>query len=255
MPPDPPAPGEAPREASLADRAVFAAQFVARPAGHGVGVAEQHRARPRDGRRGPARAPARRRSWSSSARAAGRSPACSPTAWRDGAASSRWRSTRCSRTASPSASPTSRSCPPTSRSCRPCSRCGASPGPTWWSAASAGRRRVRAARTRWCPASPRALADDGVLVQFAYCATSLGRAGTCPARRARRVLRAGGDLVRGVAQPAPGRRPPGVPSAAMRIPAVIGERPEGRQRVTAPLAQGSRRPAPRDPPRSGTGRP
>jgi len=31
MPPDPPAPGEAPREASLADRAVFAAQFVRAP--------------------------------------------------------------------------------------------------------------------------------------------------------------------------------------------------------------------------------
>ena len=145
------------------------------------------RAAPRSPARWPTRpcaAPARRRSWSSSARAAGRSPACSPTAWRDGDASSRWRSTRCSRTASPSASPTSRSCPPTSRSCRPCSRCGASPGPTWWSAASAGRRRVPGREDSLVPGVARALADDGVLVQFAYCATSWA----APARALRAEL-------------------------------------------------------------------
>ena len=216
MPPDPPAPGEAPREASLADRAVFAAQFVRAPlATASVWPSSTALARAmadaalRD-------APARRRSWSSSARAAGRSPACSPTAWRDGDASSRWRSTRCSRTASPSASPTVEVVPadvaelPALLALRGVAGADVVVSGLGWSATRPGR------EDSLVPGVARALADDGVLVQFAYCATSLGRAGACPARGARRVLRAGGDLVRGVAQPAPGRRPPGVPSAAVR---------------------------------------
>ena len=83
-----------------------------------------------------------------------------------------------------------------------------------WSATRPGR------EDSLVPGVARALADDGVLVQFAYCATSWA----APARALRAELgecfEQVGDLVRGVAQPAPGRRPPGVPSAAVRIPAV-----------------------------------
>ena len=78
------------------------------------------------------------------------------------------------------------------------------------------------------PGVARALADDGVLVQFAYCATSWA----APARALRAEL---GECFEQVETSSvvwrnlpPGRRPPGVPSAATAmIPAVIGEPQRG----------------------------